>query len=391
MKKFCIAACSGGPDSMALLDMLRKSGRYDIHVAHVNYHKRQTADRDERIVRKYCTRYDIPMSVLSPVYPGDINFQSWARKVRYDFFARLAGKDGEIYIAHHKDDHIETYLFQKQRHMICEHFGLREKMFYKGVPVIRPLLGYTKAQLADYCRENDIVYGIDESNLSNDYTRNKIRHSILEKMTPKEKDDCVREIEQANIALQEEREKITAFLTEWDGSVKQLTEKENAFLILDTWLYDLSRRHYSKHELKDLCRQIQSDCLIDMKSYYLESFDGKLFKELKKEPVYVTIDSLQYGKTSDFELRQTGKTIESVQVNDTDFPIVIRNVKAGDKIEMRFGTKSLSRFFIDRKISRIQRKRWLVVENRDGRVIFVPGLGCDTKHFSVKANMFMIQ
>jgi tRNA(Ile)-lysidine synthase len=128
-----------------------------------------------------------------------------------------------------------------------------------------------------------------------------------------------------------------------------------------------------------------------MKTYYLESFDGKLIKELKREPVYVTFNSLQYGKTSDFELRETGKTIESVQLNEADFPIVIRNVKAGDKIEMRFGKKSLSRFFIDRKINRIQRKRWLVMENRDGRVIFVPGLGCDTKQFSVKANVFMIQ
>lgn len=391
MKKFCVAACSGGPDSMALLDILRKSGKYDIHVAHVNYHKRPTADRDENIVKSYCDRYNIGLSVLSPHYPGDINFQSWAREVRYDFFVELAGKDGEIFIAHHKDDHIETYLFQRQRNMLCDHYGLRERMVYKGVPVVRPLLKYTKAELADYCIQNGIEYGIDESNLSNDYTRNKIRHSLIEKMTPDQKDKYVQEIEDSNKLLSLRRERIEEFLDKWDYSVNSLTAHPDALLILDTWLYETSHRHYSRHELKDLCRQLQSDCLIDMKDFYLESFDGKLIKEKKKEPVFMKLDHLQYMSTADFTLSKSGKTIESVYLEEEDFPIYIRNVKAGDKIEMRFGTKSLSRFFIDRKINRIDRKRWLVMENSAGKVIFVPGLGCDVKHFSVKANLFMIQ
>ena len=391
MKKFCVAACSGGPDSMALLDILRKSGKYDIHVAHVNYHKRPTADRDENIVKSYCDRYNIGLSVLSPHYPGDINFQSWAREVRYDFFVELAGKDGEIFIAHHKDDHIETYLFQRQRNMLCDHYGLRERMVYKGVPVVRPLLKYTKAELADYCIQNGIEYGIDESNLSNDYTRNKIRHSLIEKMTLEEKDKYVHEIEKANELLYLRRKKIKAFLDEWDQTVSSLISHPDALLILDTWLYETSHHHYSRHELKDLCRQLQSDCLIDMKDFYLESFDGKLIKEKKKEPVFVKLDNLEYITTPNFKLCQSGKTIESVDVKEIDFPIYIRNVKAGDKIEMRFGTKSLSRFFIDRKINRIDRKRWLVMENQAGKVIFVPGLGCDVEHFSVKANLFMIQ
>lgn len=391
MKKFCVAACSGGPDSMALLDILRKSGKYDIHVAHVNYHKRPTADRDENIVKSYCDRYNIGLSVLSPHYPGDINFQSWAREVRYDFFVELAGKDGEIFIAHHKDDHIETYLFQRQRNMLCDHYGLRERMVYKGVLVVRPLLKYTKAELADYCIQNGIEYGIDESNLSNDYTRNKIRHSLIEKMTPEQKDKYVQEIEDSNKLLSLRRERIEEFLDKWDYSVNSLIAHPDALLILDTWLYEISHHHYSRHELKDLCRQLQSDCLIDMKDFYLESFDGKLIKEKKKEPVFVKLDNLEYITTPNFKLCQSGKTIESVNVKEEDFPIYIRNVKAGDKIEMRFGTKSLSRFFIDRKINRIDRKRWLVMENRARKVIFVPGLGCDVEHFSVKANLFMIQ
>ena len=56
----CVVACSGGPDSMALLDQLNKQGK-DIVVAHVNYKHRDTADRDEKIVKEYCKKYDIPV------------------------------------------------------------------------------------------------------------------------------------------------------------------------------------------------------------------------------------------------------------------------------------------------------------------------------------------
>ena len=71
----CVVACSGGPDSMALLDQLNKQGK-DIVVAHVNYKHRDTADRDEKIVKEYCKKYDIPVRVLYPVHEKG-NFQAW--------------------------------------------------------------------------------------------------------------------------------------------------------------------------------------------------------------------------------------------------------------------------------------------------------------------------
>ena len=69
-------------------------------------------------------------------------------------------------------------------------------------------------------------------------------------------------------------------------------------------------------------------------------------------------------------------------VDASDFPLVIRRVRANDTIQMRFGNKNVHRFFVDRKISKIYRKYWLVVENNVGNVIFVPGLGCDVRHYS---------
>ena len=188
MQKKIIVACSGGPDSMALLDKLYKQG-HTIIVAHVNYHKRDTANRDEKIVRDYCQERSIEVEVQEPTFDNKSNFQSWARKVRYDFFFELATKNDtdQIYVAHHLDDHLETYLFQKSRNMLCDHYGLKSENIMKGMKIIRPLLHETKTQLMEYCDQNNIEYGIDESNLGNDYTRNKIRHSQIEKMSLLEK------------------------------------------------------------------------------------------------------------------------------------------------------------------------------------------------------------
>ena len=69
LNKKWIVAVSGGPDSMALLDMCREN-HVDIIVAHVNYHKRKTANRDEKCVRDYCTKYKIQLKVIHPKQKG---------------------------------------------------------------------------------------------------------------------------------------------------------------------------------------------------------------------------------------------------------------------------------------------------------------------------------
>ena len=80
-----IAAVSGGPDSMALLDMLVKEGFKPV-ICHVNYHKRETSNRDEEIVRRYASKYNLTVKVLHATDETSGNFQNWAREFRYNFF-----------------------------------------------------------------------------------------------------------------------------------------------------------------------------------------------------------------------------------------------------------------------------------------------------------------
>ena len=58
---------------------------------------------------------------------------------------------------------------------------------------------------------------------------------------------------------------------------------------------------------------------------------------------------------------------------------------------MRFGTKAVHRFFIDRHIPLYERRRWPIVENTRGEIILVPGLGCDASHYSTKPDFNVLQ
>lgn len=378
----CVVACSGGPDSMALLDQLNKQGE-DIVVAHVNYKHRDTADRDENIVKEYCRKYDIPVRVCYPVHEKG-NFQAWARDVRYAFFEKVADEfDTKIlYVAHQMDDVIETYLFQKKRNMVCDWYGLKEESIRHGYQIIRPLLSFTKNELQQYCNENGVSFGIDESNLTNHYTRNVIRHTQIEKMSRKEKEAWILKIQNENELWQIKREGIEDFYKSWNNDVDALLNQKDAWLYLDTFLFQTLQHHFSKKYMEELCVQLRRDVLIEIENWLLERYGGKLYFMPSPKDVYYKLDELEVKDYPDFIIKNEGKTIEMFSVDASDFPLVIRRVRVNDTIQMRFGNKNVHRFFVDRKISKIHRKYWLVVENKVGNVIFVPGLGCDVKHYS---------
>ena len=378
----CVVACSGGPDSMALLDQLNKQGK-DIVVAHVNYKHRDTADRDENIVKEYCEKYDIPVRILYPVHEKG-NFQAWARDVRYAFFEEVADEFDTklLYVAHQMDDVIETYLFQKNRNMICDWYGLKEKSVRHGYQIVRPLLNFTKSELQQYCNDNGVSFGIDESNLTNHYTRNVIRHTQIEKMDRKEKEEWILKIQSENDFWQIKREGMEEFFKNWNKNVDALLNQEDAWLYLDSFLFQSLGHHFSRKYMEELCAQLKGNVLIEIENHLLERHNNKLYFMPSPKDVYYTLNELEYKDYKEYSIMNQGQTIESFSVEASDFPLVVRRVKVNDVISMRFGNKNVHRFFVDRKICKIYRKYWLVVENNAGKVIFVPGLGCDVEHYS---------
>ena len=87
-KKYLLA-CSFGPDSMALFGMLLEEN-YTFSVAHVNYHKRDVSDFEEKSLRELCEKKNIPFFCLDTKGKKvEGNFQDWARQVRYAFFQQV--------------------------------------------------------------------------------------------------------------------------------------------------------------------------------------------------------------------------------------------------------------------------------------------------------------
>ena len=382
-----LVACSGGPDSMALLDMAYQEG-HEIVVCHVNYKKRKSADRDERYVKEYCDAHSLRMYTLYPVYPGDVNFQAWARDVRYAFFEETAQKENIecLYIAHQMDDVLETYFFQKQRQMLCDTYGLMPTSARHAFTLVRPLLSYEKKELEAYCQSHGIAYGVDESNLSNDYTRNQIRHSKVDGMSRQEKIAWMQKIQAENESWKQQREERLKRLSSC-GMVSLLNESD-AWLYLDLYL-DLPN-HLSKKHLCSLVEQLKHPCLIDIQTHWVERhLDAILVEEKQDYPEY-TFDSIEEMKKMPCFL-DSGKTIESMYLQASDFPVLLRIARVSDEIALRYGRKKVNRFFIDRKIPRIQRKKWYVLENANQEIVFVPGIGCDVAHFSYQPNVFMLQ
>ena len=180
-KKY-IAAVSGGPDSMALLDKFRKQ---IIGVCHVNYHKRVDSNNDAKIVVDYCTDHSIPVAIYE-VDKHDYknasqhNFQALARTIRYEFFVQCAKqfKCSNLLIAHNLNDFIETAIMQQNRKSLNFFYGIKAETKYKTLNIFRPLLKKLKRDLEKYCRENHIKYAIDSSNESDIYERNRIRKQL---------------------------------------------------------------------------------------------------------------------------------------------------------------------------------------------------------------------
>lgn len=395
-----IVAVSGGPDSMALLDLCVKN-KVDVVVAHVNYHKRDTADRDESCVRNYCEMHSIPFHVIHPKKTTTGNFQAWARDVRYDFFVQcyLNEKADGLLVGHHQDDLIETYLFQKKRNSIPSIYGIAEKTKQGKMLIQRPLLKMSKRDCMDYCIENHVPYQIDESNLGNDYTRNKIRHNIVEKMSQEERKAILKEIKEKNIEKKKIEKKYSPIIKgkQLNYTLIEHEPKEIRLVCLRLWFKQQKRQE--ANNTKSFFEQLDH-VLISRPNYELELNEGlftcsnRICEIMGNEDksYKVVLQSIHDFKTPRFIVKAKGLMgVNACTVKESDFPITIRNVRQGDFIQLRFGTKKINRWFIDRKIPLKDRKNWPVVLNCNDEVILVPGIGCNVEHYSIKPNLFVLK
>jgi tRNA(Ile)-lysidine synthase len=179
-----VCGLSGGADSVALiltLNDLKEKLNINVEALHVNHCLRgKESDRDEEFCRELCKNLDIPFKAVSCDVKSlsaseCISTEEAARKLRYQIFADHShGK--KIATAHNANDNLETVILNLSR-------GTGVKGL-SGIPVcrgniIRPLLSVTRQEIEDFLKLKGQSYVTDSTNLSDDYTRNKIRHKIV--------------------------------------------------------------------------------------------------------------------------------------------------------------------------------------------------------------------
>ncbi|MDE6539854.1 MAG: tRNA lysidine(34) synthetase TilS [Ruminococcus sp.] len=179
-----ICGLSGGADSVCLLVVLYRISRkigFSVKALHVNHCLRgDESNRDENFCRKLCRELNIPFKAVSCnvtafAEENGLSIEESARKLRYEIFSENS-VGAKIATAHNANDNLETVIFNLVRGSALK--GL------SGIPpvrdnIIRPLLVVSRAEIEEYLRNIGQNYVTDSTNLSDDYTRNKIRHQVL--------------------------------------------------------------------------------------------------------------------------------------------------------------------------------------------------------------------
>lgn len=178
-----LIAISGGVDSVVLVNLCYNLG-LDISLAHCNFNLRgNESDDDEQFVIELANKLDIEAFTESFDTEGyavlnKVSIQMAARELRYFWFDELAQQLAFDYIltAHHADDNLETFLINFSRGTGLD--GLT------GIPevnnkFVRPLLPFSRENVIDYAKTNNLQWRVDSSNASTKYLRNKLRHEII--------------------------------------------------------------------------------------------------------------------------------------------------------------------------------------------------------------------
>jgi tRNA(Ile)-lysidine synthase len=216
---------SGGRDSIALLHWLIGLGYEQLIVCHLNHRLRgRSSDADAQFVEKLIERYNhkfvgqalrLPRARAGnrsgrPTTTGHIksaigsaniralakkqkmSIETAAREARYAFFAKTARRRNcrTIFIAHHADDLVETFLINLFRGAGGAGLAAMREISTRRIDsvdltIVRPFLCVWRTEINDYIREHRLTFREDSTNKNLTPLRNRIRHRIipyLEKM-----------------------------------------------------------------------------------------------------------------------------------------------------------------------------------------------------------------
>ena len=377
--KYVVTGVSAGPDSMALLHMLKKNLKCNIVCAHINHNVRKESKEEEEYLKKYCNENNIIFESTIITSYKENNFENEARKKRYSFYEKILKKydSHNLFLAHHGDDLIETIIMKILRGSNLEGYsGIKSCSYIKNYKIQRPLLSLTKKDILNYNKKEHIEYYIDSSNENTKYTRNRYRKYLLPFLKKEDKDVHLKFLTYSKI-LQEYNEYINY---EIDSKIKNIYKdnciylpelnKEHPFMKKNIIFHILKNVYNNKSniikeknilDILKMTDDIKPNYYVNIpkqyiarKEYdyiYIENKKNKSNQNYKKKlQKYQNIDGMIMEEIND--TNENGNNICRLNSKNIKLPLYIRNKLDGDYIEILGlnGKKKIKDIFIDSKV-----------------------------------------
>ncbi|MDO5408933.1 MAG: tRNA lysidine(34) synthetase TilS [Lachnospiraceae bacterium] len=222
-----LAAVSGGADSVCLLLILKELEQalgICVEAVTVNHGIRgETAERDVGFVSDLCGKWKIPVHICRVEVPElakreQLSEEEAARKARYRCFYETAEKIGAsaVAVAHHRDDNCETILHHLFRGSSLRGLrGMEASRKMGSLNVIRPFLETGRREIEEWLEERRISWCTDETNLEDDYTRNRLRHHVIPLVEAQINQQASAHVAQAGAYIAEAQELLEELAAKW--------------------------------------------------------------------------------------------------------------------------------------------------------------------------------
>lgn len=388
-KKKYLVAYSGGPDSTFLLYALKELGYNNITAYYINYHDSPTVSQEKNIVVKNLLSFGIKNATFDSIHSAKAfkgqNFEEAARTARYRRFASFIRKNGSVYeaclTAHHLDDSLITYMMQKEKKTLTDTAGISPVAYLSGVKIIRPLLDVRKKEILGFLDYNKIPYYTDQTNNSLIRKRNYLRLNVLDKMSDEEIDKLNGEMKNRQESIRQEEGKLLMLrtITCPYKEYRALHEEEKRRLLF-RWCEEQTPKPYSQKVLiasRNLAYENlkgrNSTAQVVLKggiSLYRNYEDFYIMKTVALKPYMFLVQSIAPVDTPLF--RMNFADLSLLNLKESDFPLLIRNVRMDDSFGTKIISDSVWSFLKKQKVPEYLRPFYPVIENKQGKIVFVP-------------------
>jgi tRNA(Ile)-lysidine synthase len=404
-----LLAVSGGIDSMVMTDLFIKCG-YKVGIAHCNFSLRgEESDKDELLVKQLAKRhkqpfYSIRFDTKQYAKKQSISIQMAARELRYGWFRELCVEHSYKYIAtaHNLDDKIETFFLNLTRGTGIK--GL-SGMPPKNDNIIHPILFVSRKEIEEYAVANKVAYREDATNATTYYARNRIRHNIIPELcaiNPSFYSTMEGNMQRIMLAEQLAQQTLAVLIhkaCKQEGGlfiidIDSLKDYQPLSLFLFELLYPFGFTASTITDIENALTEqtgkrffsTTHQLVKDRERLLISPIPQQNDKEYKIEkstkfietPINMVFETMPRSFIESFE---AAKNIAYIDADKICYPFILRKWHVGDSF-VPFGMKGkkkLSDFFIDSKLSLVEKRRqWVLLSNNE--IVWVVGQRVDNRY-----------